>query len=340
MIQSGSLLLAALAAAWLFTGLIRRYALRSNMIDVPNQRSSHTLPTPRGGGMAIVVVFLVSLGALFALDVLTPKQSWALFGAGAWVAVVGFLDDHRHIPAGWRLLAHFIGAGWGLYWLGGFPPLPLFGQLVALGWIGHVFGLFYLVWLLNLYNFMDGIDGIAGIEAITVCLGGVLLFLLSGNQSVWLEPALLAAAAAGFLLWNFPPAKIFMGDAGSGFLGIVLGLISLQAAWLNPNLFWSWLCLLGVFIVDATLTLLQRFRRGEKLHEAHRSHAYQFAARRFGSHRPVTLFVGAVNLFWLLPLAISIGLGMLNGILGVALAYLPLLLTALKFNAGGTEERG
>jgi len=337
--QAGGLLLAALAAAWLCTGLIRRYALISNMIDVPNQRSSHTLPTPRGGGMAIVVVFLFSLGALFALGLLTPKQGWALFGAGAWVAVVGFLDDHRHIPAGWRLLAHFIGAGWGLYWLGGFPPLPLFGQAVDLGWIGHIFGLFYLVWLLNLYNFMDGIDGIAGIEAITACLGGVLLFLLSGNESIWLEPALLAAAVAGFLLWNFPPAKIFMGDAGSGFLGILLGLISIQAAWLNPNLFWSWLCLLGVFIVDATLTLLQRFRRGEKLHEAHRSHAYQFAARRFGSHRPVTLFVGAVNLFWLLPLAVSIGLGLLNGILGVALAYLPLLLTAIKFNAGGTEDR-
>lgn len=119
--QAGGLLLAALAAAWLCTGLIRRYALISNMIDVPNQRSSHTLPTPRGGGMAIVVVFLFSLGALFALGLLTPKQGWALFGAGAWVAVVGFLDDHRHIPAGWRLLAHFIGAGWGLYWLGGFP---------------------------------------------------------------------------------------------------------------------------------------------------------------------------------------------------------------------------
>jgi len=337
--QAGGLLLAALAAAWLCTGMIRRYALISNMIDVPNPRSSHTQPTPRGGGMAIVVVFLFSLGALFALGLLTPKQGWALFGAGAWVAVVGFLDDHRHIPAGWRLLAHFIGAGWGLYWLGGFPPLPLFGQAVDLGWIGHIFGLFYLVWLLNLYNFMDGIDGIAGIEAITACLGGVLLFLLSGNESIWLEPALLAAAVAGFLLWNFPPAKIFMGDAGSGFLGILLGLISLQAAWLNPNLFWSWLCLLGVFIVDATLTLLQRFRRGEKLHEAHRSHAYQFAARRFGSHRPVTLFVGAVNLFWLLPLAVSIGLGLLNGILGLALAYLPLLLTAIKFNAGGTEDR-
>ncbi|MEC4747381.1 glycosyltransferase family 4 protein [Methylomicrobium sp. Wu6] len=337
--RAGDLLLAALAVACLFTGLIRRYALRSNLIDVPNQRSSHTLPTARGGGMAIVAVFLAGIGVLFAFGKLTQVQSWALLGAGAWVALVGFLDDHRHIPAGWRLLAHFAGAGWGLFWLDGFPPLHLFGQIVDLGWAGHIFGLFYLVWLLNLYNFMDGIDGIAGIEAITACLGGVLLFRLSGDQSLWLEPALLAAASAGFLLWNFPPAKIFMGDAGSGFLGIMLGLISIQSAGLNPNLFWSWLCLLGVFIVDATWTLWRRFRLGERLHEAHRSHAYQFAARRFGSHKAVTLGVGAINLFWLLPLAVSISLGLLNGILGVALAYLPLLLTAIKFNAGGAENR-
>lgn len=339
MIPIGGLLLAALAAALLLTGLIRRYALRSNLIDVPNLRSSHTLPTPRGGGMAFVVVFLAGLGALSALDVLPRAYLWSLLGAGAWVAFVGFLDDHRDIPARWRLLAHFFGAGWGLYWLGGFPPVQIFGQAFDLGGFGHLVGVFYLVWLLNLYNFMDGIDGIAGIEAISVCLGGALLFLLDDSQSAWLVPALLSAATAGFLFWNFPPAKIFMGDAGSGFLGIVLGLISLQSAWSNPSFFWSWLCLLGVFIVDATWTLWRRFRRGESLHEAHRSHAYQFAARHYGSHKAVALSVGAINLFWLLPLAILIGLGLLEGIIGVALAYLPLLWAAIKFNAGGEGDR-
>lgn len=339
MIPIGGLLLAALAAALLLTGLIRRYALRSNLIDVPNLRSSHTLPTPRGGGMAFVVVFLAGLGALSAQDVLPRAYLWSLLGAGAWVAFVGFLDDHRDIPARWRLLAHFFGAGWGLYWLGGFPPVQIFGQAFDLGGFGHLVGVFYLVWLLNLYNFMDGIDGIAGIEAISVCLGGALLFLLDDSQSAWLVPALLSAATAGFLFWNFPPAKIFMGDAGSGFLGIVLGLISLQSAWSNPSFFWSWLCLLGVFIVDATWTLWRRFKRGESLHEAHRSHAYQFAARHYGSHKAVALSVGAINLFWLLPLAILIGLGLLEGIIGVALAYLPLLWAAIKFNAGGEGDR-
>ncbi|MDD1612272.1 MAG: glycosyltransferase family 4 protein [Methylococcaceae bacterium] len=339
MIGKFELLSVTFIAASVLTGLIRRYALKVDLLDIPNQRSSHILPTPRGGGVAIVIVFLLGLLVLPRSGLLSSHAQWALLVSGVWIAMVGFLDDHRHIPAGWRLLFHFIGAAWGLYWLGGFPPLHLFGQDIDLGWLGQVFALLYLVWLLNLYNFMDGIDGIAGIEAITAGLGGILLFLLSGNGKLWLEPALLAAATAGFLVWNFPPAKIFMGDAGSGFLGIILGLISIQAAWLNPNLFWSWLCLLGVFIVDATWTLWRRFRRGERLHEAHRSHAYQNAARHYDSHKTVALFVGAVNLFWLLPLAVSIGLGLMNGVLGVALAYLPLLLTAIKFNAGGPEKR-
>ena len=338
MMQTGGFLIGAFVATYSLTYLIRRYALASNMIDVPNQRSSHTAPTPRGGGIAFVAVFLVGVWALLSLGFLAPNHGWALTGAGAWIAFIGLLDDRSHIPAGWRLLAHLLGAGWGLYWLGGFPPLLVFNQTIDLSWLGHVFGLFYLAWLLNLYNFMDGIDGIAGVEGITTCVGGALLFLLSGNSNLWLEPALLAVATAGFLAWNFPPAKIFMGDAGSGFLGIVLGLMSIQAGWISPQLFWSWLCLLGVFIVDASWTLLQRYRRGEKLHEAHRSHAYQFAARHYGSHKPVTLFVGTVNLLWLLPLALLVGLGFLNGIVGVAISYLPLIVLAVIFHAGSPEK--
>jgi Fuc2NAc and GlcNAc transferase len=142
----------------------------------------------------------------------------------------------------------------------------------------------------------------------------------------------------GFLFWNFPPAKIFMGDAGSGFLGMAIGVISLQAAWASPDLFWAWLILLGVFIVDATVTLLRRLLRGEKIYEAHRSHAYQFASRRYGRHLPVTLAVAAINLFWLFPLAASVVLWSIDGVLALTVAYIPLLLLASKFNAGGLEN--
>lgn len=331
------ILLPALIAASILTGVIRRYALSANLLDIPNQRSSHAMPTPRGGGLAIVIVFLLGLPLLSGMGLLTQKATWALWGAGAWVALVGFLDDHRHIPARWRLLAHFIAAAWGLVWLGGLPPLDVFGYLHDLGWMGHLLGLFYLVWLLNLYNFMDGIDGLAGIEAITVCLGGVLLYLLTDTDAPWAAPALLAMAVTGFLLWNFPPARIFMGDAGSGFLGIVLGLFSLQATAISPQFFWSWIILLGVFIADATWTLLRRLLRGEEVHQAHRSHAYQNASRYYGAHKPVTLFVGTINLCWLTPLALAVGLGKLDGLSGCALAYFPLLFLAIKFKAGEGE---
>ena len=336
------LLIVSLAVlAWFLTALLRRYALARSLLDVPNARSSHSLPTPRGGGVAIVVAFLAGLClAFFAGLGIAADLFYALLGAGLGIALLGFLDDHGHIAARWRLLGHFLAAAWALYWLGGLPPLAVFGGLLQLSWIGHVLAAFYLVWLLNLYNFMDGIDGIASVEAICVCLGGAILYaLLETSLLTDLPLLMLAAAVLGFLLWNFPPARIFMGDAGSGFLGIVLGVLSLQAAWISPVLLWGWLILLGVFIVDATLTLLRRLLRGEKVYEAHRSHAYQYASRQFGRHLPVTLAVLAINLFWLLPMAVVVTLGWLDGLLGLVLAYAPLVLLALRFHAGQAENR-
>lgn len=326
-------LLAVIAAAsGILTGALRRYALARSLLDLPNRRSSHLVPTPRGGGVAIVLSFLLALPVIAE-----PAGAWALLGAGAAVAVVGFLDDHRHLAARWRLLVHFAAAAWALAWLGGLAPLRLFGTSVSLGWAGDLLAVVYLVWLLNLYNFMDGIDGIASVQAISVCLGGAALYVLVGESALAAVPLLLVAAVAGFLCWNFPPAKIFMGDAGSGFLGITLGILSLQAGWVSPELFWGWVILLGVFVVDATWTLLRRLFRGEKVYEAHRNHAYQHAARRFGAHLPVTLGVAAINLFWLLPVALCVAHGSVDGLLGVVVAYAPLAVLAVRFRAGKLE---
>ncbi len=194
-----------------------------------------------------------------------------------------------------------------------------------------------LVWVLNLFNFMDGIDGIASVEAITVCVGGALLYALIGVPALAATPLLLAASVAGFLVWNFPPAKIFMGDAGSGFLGIALGGLTLQAAWAAPQLLWAWLILLGVFVLDATFTLLRRLLRGDKVFEAHRSHAYQYASREYGAHLPVTLAVLAINVLWLLPWACLVALGYIDGLLALLIAYLPLAFLAVRFRAGQLE---
>lgn len=328
-------LLLTSAVSWGLTGFLRRYALARNLIDVPNERSSHSTPTPRGGGVAIVTAFLAALPLLNRFDLLANPVCLALWGAGCAVAVTGFLDDHGHIAARWRLLVHFGAAAWGLYWLGGFPPVSAFGYSLDLGWFGYAFAAVYVVWLLNLYNFMDGIDGLAGIEAITVCCGGALMvWLVAPDSTAWMLPVLLASAVLGFLVWNFPPARIFMGDVGSGFLGIILALLSVQAARIEPRLLWVWLILLGVFIVDATVTLCRRVLRGEKFYEAHHSHAYQYASRIIGAHQPVTLAIGAINVFWLMPVAGLVALEKLDGIVGLMVAYLPLLLLAYRYKAG------
>ncbi len=332
----GTLLLAVVSC--LLTAALRRYALARELIDVPNARSSHTVATPRGGGVAIVVAFLLALPLLGMMEIVSWSSLISIGGAGLLVAIIGFMDDHGHIAARWRLLGHFFAAAWGLFWIAGLPPIIVFGFPLQLGWIGNLLAAVYLVWMLNLYNFMDGIDGIASIEAVTACLSICFLFMLNGVESaVWL-PMLLAMAVMGFFYWNFPPARIFMGDAGSGFLGIALGILSLQAAWISSDFFWAWLILLGVFVVDATTTLIRRLLRGEKVYEAHRSHAYQFASRQYGKHLPVTLTVMAINVLWLLPVAVCVVKLGLDGALGLMIAYAPLVLLALRFRAGMAEK--
>jgi len=324
---------ALLSAYWL-TGRIRAYAM-TRLVDVPNARSSHTVPTPRGGGLAIVVTILAALPILGISGALTWREAWGMFGAGALVALIGFADDHGHILRRWRLLAHFVAAASLVASIGGLPPLSVFDLTLSAAWIRYGLAVLYVVWLLNLSNFMDGIDGIASIEAITVSFGGALLYLLAAPGEVrWLSPLVLAGATLGFLVWNWPPARIFMGDVGSGFLGLMLAALSLEAGWVAPRLFWGWVILLGVFVVDATVTLIRRAARGDRFYEAHRSHAYQHAAARWGAHLPVTIAVGVVTLIWLLPLALVVSIGALNGGTGVVIAYAPLVCAALWLKAG------
>ncbi|CAI8946612.1 Fuc2NAc and GlcNAc transferase [Pseudomonas sp. IT-347P] len=333
------LLIVVLCISLASTWALRRYALNASIMDIPNDRSSHTVPTPRGGGVAIVVSFIAMLPILVGFESLTLSDAVAMGGAGLFVAILGFADDHGHIAAVWRLLGHFIAAAWLLFWLNGLAPISLFSQTLELGWAGPLFGVLYLVWLLNLYNFMDGIDGLASVEAICACLGMCVIYYLAGAPQLVAAPLLLSAAVMGFLFWNFPPAKIFMGDAGSGFLGIALGGLSLISAWHSPHFLWSWLILLGVFVVDATFTLFRRVARGEKVYQAHCSHAYQNASRCFRSHKFVTLAVLAINILWLLPIAVLVALNALEGVIGILVAYIPIVVLAWKFGAGSVSHQ-
>ena len=331
-------LVAALLVAVVLTGVVRRYAVSRDLLDVPNPRSSHTVPTPRGGGLAIVATVLTGGLVLLVMGVISPCLFAGLFGAGVLVAGIGYLDDHRNVPARWRILVHFLAGALLLAFAGSLPPVPFLAVELVPGWGGTLLLLVFVVWLLNLYNFMDGIDGIAAVEAVTVCGCAAFLLWFVNELELALLVALYGAASLGFLVWNRPPAKIFMGDAGSGFLGFSLaGLMVLT--WTDGGFaVWPWLILLGVFLVDATMTLIRRILRGEGWYEAHRSHAYQHAAREAGGHLPVTLVVGLANLLWLFPLA---WLAVLNPGWGPAIllvAWAPLALLALRFRAGLPQQ--
>ncbi|CFQ40598.1 polyprenol phosphate:N-acetyl-hexosamine 1-phosphate transferase [Yersinia frederiksenii] len=321
----------------MLTYLLRVYALKNNIIDTPNSRSSHVIPTPRGGGVAIVVSFLIGIMLFYFQGYLALLPTVGLIISGGVIALVGFWDDHGHIAARWRLLAHFSAAAFLLFCLGGFPALTISGYTIDLGLFGSVFGLLFLVWMLNLYNFMDGIDGLASAEAVIACIGAIVIYLISGNHielDSYLVLWLLASTVLGFLLWNFPPAKIFMGDAGSGFLGLIIGSLAISAGWIETKFFFCWLILLGLFIVDATWTLVRRVLGGFKVYEAHRSHGYQIASRKFKRHLPVTLLAIAINVVWLFPIALLVGLNIVNPIIALIVSYIPLLYVDYKLNAG------
>ncbi len=318
------------------TKLFRDYAIQHDIVDTPNERSSHTIPVPRGGGVVFVVVFLTLLW--FVPSTLDHLALLMVFSAGFLVALVGFLDDKYTLPFYWRLVAQFFSVAMVLYGLGGAPVIELGIYVLNANWMLDVFAALALMWLLNAYNFMDGIDGLAAMEAIFVCLGAVVLYYCCGFLNLIVLPLLLGSVVGGFLYWNVPTARIFMGDVGSGFLGLMLGVLALQSALLKPVLLWSWLIFLSVFVVDATMTLLHRWLRGEKIHQAHCSHAYQKAARVFKNHMGVTLGVLVLNILWLWPFAVWVGLGRIPGWLGFVVAYTPVVLLAEQFQSGRPDK--
>ena len=309
---------------------------RFSKLDIPNERSSHITPTPRGGGIAFVATSLIGFLLLLLNNALNGTELLALCCAGAIVAIAGHLDDRQKISGAMvRLIFHALGAIILIVGIGFPSQISLFDQTVNTGVIGSILGVLYLVWLLNLFNFMDGTDGIAASEAIFVCVAGAILnFHVLSDINFSATAIILASCTFGFLLYNWSPAKIFMGDVGSGYLGITIGGLSLMAAKQQHELLWVWIILLAVFVSDATITLIRRLLRKQKPHVAHRSHAYQHLAIRFNSHAKVSLLLLAVNIVWLLPIAFFVANKQLAGTTGVVVAYVPLTVAALALGAG------
>jgi Fuc2NAc and GlcNAc transferase len=289
------LFVAATGMSYLLTGLIRRYALRNAILDKPNERSLHTNPTPRGGGAAIVASLVASTIALYLLGKLSLQTALALTGAVP-IAIIGWLDDKKSVTPLVRFQVHLLSALWALYWIGGMPTLNLGASILTIGHlIGGLLALVGIIWATNLYNFMDGSDGIAGAEALTIGISGALMLWLVGAYGLSLLSLATAGAALGFLIWNWSPARIFMGDVGSGALGFwfaVLALVS-ERSMVVPATLWGLVA--GVFVLDATLTLVRRAMRHEQLHVAHRTHAYQRMITAGWTHRKVAASVILIN---------------------------------------------
>lgn len=282
--------------------------------------------------MAIVVSSLIGTGILTASGLAGVDLFVAIAGGGGAVALTGLLDDYKTLSARTRLAVHFIAAGWAVFWAG--PAEFLAGghsaPVKVLGAIASTVG---IAGFLNIFNFMDGIDGIAASEAAFVCAAVALLAGYLGGFGLAAVALMLGAASAGFLVWNWAPAKIFMGDVGSGYIGFNLGVLALFSLKLGPARIWTWLILAGVFLVDSVITLTRRMWRREALATAHRMHAYQHAAVRFG-HARVTAAVIIINVAWLLPLAVASVLRPEYGMAITVVALLPICGLAVLLGAG------
>lgn len=263
------------------------------------------MPTPRGGGLAIVVTTVVALVPLIAALGLDMETGIALGTGGLLVGAVGYLDDRRSLPPLPRIGVHIAAATFAVLTIH-FGTRGTAATAELMHWAILLTFIVGVVWSINLFNFMDGIDGLAASQALFVTSATALLAVFKGDASTSALAMLLVSAGAclGFLIWNWPPAKIFMGDAGSGFLGFWLATL---AFWLHATdalSIWTSITLNAVFISDATITLLRRMLREERWYEAHRSHAYQILARKWNSHRKVTISVVLLNMAIILPLSV------------------------------------
>ncbi len=280
----GVLFAVSWAASFGIVWLIRRYAARLGLLDIPNERSLHSVPTPRGGGLAIVIVVLIGLPALaWYRGAFSPRIVLAYSGAGAIVAAVGWMDDRRSLSPRLRLAMHIAAALLAVIGMGFFADVRLpFVESIHLGWIGLPLTLLWIVGLINAYNFMDGIDGLAAGQAM---IGGVFWAVIGWRSGAGRDVPperlylglLIASSSFGFLLHNWSPARIFMGDVASGFLGFSFAVLPLMAKGgeAQESLLGTGALVLGVFIFDSGITFLRRLRRRENVLLAHRSHLYQ-----------------------------------------------------------------
>ncbi len=319
MITAATIFGLGLVAGLLLLLAVVQIVSREKLLAVPDHRSSHSQPTPTMGGIAIVVVMLAYLATLTGID---NRLGWGLLTSLTTLALVGLWDDLAPLSARIRLVVHFA-ASWMVVWVL-WPSAPVW--LVPLAVLA-------LVWFVNLYNFMDGIDGFAAAQCLIFCLGAQLV---AGGVPGWSGEVLwlLVGVMLAFLAFNWPPAKIFMGDVGSGFLGLLIGGLVLYLWQQNTVPLIASLILLSVFWFDATYTLCVRILTRQEFTQAHRQHLYQHAAQRIG-HLWTTAAFFLYAAVWLLPWAFFSAHSTLTlQIIALVISSLPMAVLCWRFAAG------
>ncbi len=307
-------------------------AKSKNLFDIPNKRSSHSVPTLKGGGIAIIFVFYLFLSLIFIKSPwLEPNYYYALLVGGGSIAFISFLDDIYELPILFRLSVQFFSAFVTLSLLGGLASIEIYTYQIDQGFIINVLAAFFIVWMINLYNFMDGINGLASFEIIFSSLSLFFLCVYFDKSIIlWFPPLLLGSCSLGFLFWNYPRARVFMGDVGSGFIGYSIAAFVIFSSWKDQDIFWVWLILLAVFISDTTFTLLLRIFRSEKFYHAHKDHLYQLLSR-YSSQNYALFSILSFNLIWLFPISFLVTNNNFSGFTGVCFAYIPLLIIYIYY---------
>ena len=317
------------------------YALKKKLLDVPNYRREHARITPRGGGIGFVISVTASLWLFSSWHWISTYSAWSLIIASLLIAGIGYIDDHNEVSPLLKFIIHILASAIVVTGL----TLPDTFQLTRFfalsGWLLTAVISIGLIYMTNIYNFMDGIDGIVAVQVISTC--GLMFAGLTYTHQLfpqaWLLLILMVAMFA-FLVFNWPPAKIFMGDVGSNFTGLMMGILGLLLWCHDERLLWCWLILQGVFIVDATITLLRRNWRGKTLYLAHNSHAYHHIFRRYQNVVIIISCIGVINVLWLGSWAWLVWTLTTTPLLAVFISYTPLIILAYYFKAGinGIDE--
>lgn len=325
--------------SFLLTEVYRRFAFRFNILDVPNQRSAHAAPVPRGAGIAFFITMNVVLFLLIHFKQLSLKYTYPVFLGGPSVVLLGYWDDIKSVWPLLRLFVHFLVAILVFSLISaGFTREVTISFLPAWGWLTQAFCILFIAWFINLYNFMDGADGLACTMGM---VGAGLIAILSyiqGNYDLAIIYTVLAYALAGFLVFNWPPAKVFMGDSGAYYLGYIFGSLGLVSKMYYDSSLYIHLIIFGFFIVDATWTLLRRLVRCEKVYQAHQMHAFQKLLNRGWGHARVTALYVLGTVLWLFPMAMFSMNFHQYSFLFLVIAYIPVWALVIYLKAGVPEE--